>query len=138
MTGETHGHTPDPLEVGDRVWLMLPPVYRPRRGWAEVPHFGTVTALDDGVRIALDQPARAPDCHAIRREVHRIDPDDTTASAELAAYVAANPHLRERFEAMARDTATRKLARDDFGRFEDLLRRLVAVPKSAVQEDGAS
>lgn len=66
------------------------------------------------------------------------------ASAELAGAVFDDPELRAHFELMVKDTATREPVRDDFKwldpkaqqdeykRFEAFTRRLLSVPKSAI------
>jgi hypothetical protein len=68
------------------------------------------------------------------------------ASQEWAEAAFAKPELRARFEKMVRDTAEREPVRDDFAwlapqqeasadeysHFESLARKLVNVPKSAI------
>lgn len=78
------------------------------------------------------------------------DPTPTQkASRELAEAVFANPELRERFERMAKETATRTPVPDDFAwlskdaepqefsRFKTLARKLLAVPKADIDAERA-
>lgn len=65
------------------------------------------------------------------------------ASADLARAVFENTAMREQFERMARETGAREPVADDFSwlatdgetehsRFESLTRKLLAVPKAAI------
>jgi uncharacterized protein (DUF1786 family) len=71
------------------------------------------------------------------------------ASRKFAEAVFANPELAERFEMMAKETATREPIPDDFSwlsrdaepqqfsRFKTLTRKLLDVPKHAIDAERA-
>lgn len=80
--------------------------------------------------------------------------DDLTptqdASQRMADAVFADPTLRARFELMAKETANREPVPDDFAwlspvaepdaysKYEDLAPKLVAVPKSVIDNERAA